>query len=921
MADGTLFGRDTELSLADRFLDRLGDLSAVLLIEGEQGIGKTALWQAAVGLAERRGFRVLRATPAESEARLSYAALSDLIDDVFDEVGHMLPAVQERALAVALLRKEAEGAAEPRVIASGLLALLTAASAVGPVLVAIDDLQWLDGESARALEFAARRTRERIGWLLAHHGASEERPGFELETLSPARVDRLSLKPLSVAALHHLLADRQRGGVPRPLLLRIHEVSGGNPFVALELARAVASSGARTLGDPLPVPQRLQDLLATRLRRLSGAARDAALVVAAQPRPSSDTVVAVLDDSVRANVGIAEAQDAGVLVEEGTRLRVAHPLLASAIYQLASPARRRLVHGRLAAVVSDPEQRARHLGQANAEPDEPTAAEIEAGATAAARRGAQGAAAELFESAARLTPPDRTAEKARRFAAAAAALLAAADIPGARQFGERALALATRGPLRADALYLLAQVAWLDSPLETAISTLEEALREPAIGRDLRARIHAKLAAYQVAKPSAKHAAAAARLLRAGDDPGLLAHVLFSRFWAQAMLGGGADQRLFARALDLERRPESGWDLSSIPLIYLQSTDDQEAARTRYRIEEAWYRERGEEGWLAERRAHLAWLELRAGHWQLADDLIDESCTIAASSRHGAWAIPFIVRALIDAHRGRPGRSRETLSPLLEQRGVESLWFASIAYFALAFLEYTDGNPEACVKALTSMTELHALLGIEDAPPDRSQPFHVESLLALGDVAGARAVLEQLERRARRWPRPWISATLPRTRALIHAAEGDVPAALAAVEDLDLGIATRLPFDLAWTMLVKGRLHRRARQKRRAADALQAALDGFDSLGAPAWAAQAREELNRVGLRHGSPFELTATERMVAKLVARGLSNPEVAQAAFMSRKTVEANLARVYRKLGIRSRTQLARSFADLPRDLPTKS
>ena len=416
------------------------------------------------------------AQPAESEARLSYAALGDLVGGVFDEATANLPDVQQHALAVALLRREPDDGMDARVVAAALLSLLRVLSSAGPLLLAVDDVHWLDRASARALEFAARRTPERVGWLLTRRSGADDRLPLGLDVLPDDRVQRLLLPGLSVAALHHLLAGRVDMAPSRPLLLRVHAASGGNPFVALELARAVASAGPRALGDPLPVPGRLRELLGTRLRSLSASAREAALVAAALSRPSPPAVEAALVDPAAARAGILEAEEAGVLVEDGSRLRFSHPLLAAALYARVSPARRRALHRRLAGVVSDPEERGRHLAQATVEPDEPTAAEIERAAQRAARRGAQDAAAELFEAAARLTPDCGSADAVRRFAGAGAALLAAADASAARSFAERALGLTPPGTVRAEVLYLLGQIAWVDSPVQTALETLERAL-------------------------------------------------------------------------------------------------------------------------------------------------------------------------------------------------------------------------------------------------------------------------------------------------------------------------------------------------------------------------------------------------------------------------------------------------------------
>jgi DNA-binding NarL/FixJ family response regulator len=202
-------------------------------------------------------------------------------------------------------------------------------------------------------------------------------------------------------------------------------------------------------------------------------------------------------------------------------------------------------------------------------------------------------------------------------------------------------------------------------------------------------------------------------------------------------------------------------------------------------------------------------------------------------------------------------------------------------------------------------------IAMKELAPDRSEPFHVESLVALGERNRAREALARLEERGRSFPRLWIGVTLPRTRALVLAAEGNVAAALDAFDQLDSDEAAKLPFDQAWNRLVHGRLLRRVKQRRAAADALAEALAIFERLGAPTWAEQARAELSRVGLRR-APDDLTPTERRVAELAATGMTNREVASAAFMSPKTVEANLARVYRKLGIASRAELGARMAD---------
>jgi DNA-binding CsgD family transcriptional regulator len=340
--------------------------------------------------------------------------------------------------------------------------------------------------------------------------------------------------------------------------------------------------------------------------------------------------------------------------------------------------------------------------------------------------------------------------------------------------------------------------------------------------------------------------------------------------------------------------------------------DDPDAARARWQVEDQWYRERGNEGWRADRLAHLADVELRAGDWALAERYIEESCgTIEQVATHGPWAMPFRIRASIDAHRGRTERARATLRPLIEEaERASDLFWAANGLFTLGFVELGAGDEEAADRALTRMAKHFETIGVRDQPNDRSQPDHIEALVALGEAERAAFVLAWLEERGRVLPRPWISATLPRCRALVFAARGELGQALDALEQAPE--AADLRFELARTLLVEGRLRRRAKQKRAAADALRRAREIFERLGAPTWAERAGNELERVGLRRGTGWELTETERRVAELAAVGHTNREVAQRLFISPKTVEANLARVYRKLAISSRAELGARMAE---------
>ena len=912
----SIVAREAELDAVRRFVSDLDDRPRALVIEGDAGIGKTTVWRAAVAAAEASGYRVLQARPGESEAELPYAALGDLVSAVYDETRPRLPVPQRRALDVALLRSEAEERADPRATAAALVAVLSAVADASPTVVAIDDVQWVDPATERALAFAARRLPPRLGLLVARRGAGEGEPPLDLgAALDADRLERLVLGPLSLASLHHLIRAELGVAPPRPVLVRIVAASGGNPFFALEIARAFERRGdVDAPSDPLPIPETLQDLVAFRVRALSPTAQEAVLVAAALARPTAATVAAAIAGRGDARVALGEAEDAGLLVEDARQIRFSHPLVAAAIHAAAAPMRRRQLHRRLAEVVADPAERARHLALGVLEPDAATAAELAQAAGRAARRGAPDAAAALYEASQRLTAADDAEQLARRVLGEAAALLAAGERARARAVAERAVEAAPAGAIRADALMLLADIAWSDHTERAAAEYLERALVEARDDRELRARIHVSLAHYDPAR-TLEHADAALLLVDAEREPRTAATALIAKLFAEASIGRGASLQHLKRALELEARAGPDVRKSELALIWYVCTDEVEAARARHEEEDLWFRDRGLDDWRAERLAFRAVAELHAGQWEVAVRAIDQSHAVLEQFEpRGPFAVARSFRALIDAHRGMIARARATLLPLVEQaRGARSDFWECWLLSTLAFVEYADRNHAAVDKTLTRMSEVADAIGGQETIFDRSEPNHIESLIALGELDRARAVLAHLEWRGQTLPRPWIAATLPRARALVLAAEGHLLCALAAFDELELAHASPLPFELARTLLVQGTLLRRAKQRTASADVLARALAIFEALGAPAWSAQTRGELDRVGLRRTSD-DLTPTERRVAELSAGGLTNREVARAAFISPKTVEANLARIYRKLGISSRAELGAHVARNP-------
>ncbi|HUK67501.1 MAG TPA: LuxR C-terminal-related transcriptional regulator, partial [Streptosporangiaceae bacterium] len=873
-------------------------------------------------LAEARGYRVLRARPAESEAKLSYAALADVVGPAFDEARAQLPHPQELALAGALLRVTSSEPADPRTVATAVVGVLTELVGEQPVLVAIDDVQWVDLASRRALEFAARRLPAQLRLFVTRRSEGAADVPLELDrALPPDAFERVVLGSLSLASLHHIVRERLGTSPARPVIARIAEASGGNPFFAIEIARAIGGAAADP-GDhgPLPVPQSVQKLAAGRVNALSGAAREAVLVAAALSRPTAGAVVTALPDEPDGGAAIAEAEDAGVLVTEHGRIRFTHPLLASAVYASVSEARRRALHRRLAEVVSDAEERARHLSQSLSDADESVAVQIEGAARQAVLRGAFDAAAELFGAACRLTPAANRESLVRRRLSQAAALLRTGDVADARRLAESMEMDGLPPALQAERLQLLAEVEWDDGSIPLATSYLEQALEVAGGDPPLSARISARLVLITVPGNPARalqHAERAVGHVDGERDPLVLSSLLIDLCLLDLLLGRPPRTDLMRRGLALEERAGPSAYPHPVPLIWFQCTDDLEATRERHAREAVWARDHSDEAHATERLSYLALAEFHAGRCDLAMRLIEQSCDTIEERLEvsGRFAYPFAWRSLMDAYRGRFDRARQTLVPLLAGTAhAQKSWWAAVLLSVLGFVEFAAGEYRAADDAVSRMGRLLDQIGISDGLLDRTEPFHAELLVQLGQLDRAGEALARLEHRGRTFPRPWIDVTLPRTRAIVLAAEGDLRGALEALGSLDPGTGARLPLELGWTWLTKGRLLRRAKQRRAAADAFAQAAAIFEQLGAVPWAERARAELDVTGPRRRAPDELTATERRVAELAAAGITNREIARAVFMSQKTVEAHIARVYRKLGIHSRAELGARMAGNP-------
>lgn len=433
MAD--LVGRDREMAAVAAFLDAVPSGPCGLVLEGAAGIGKTTVWRAGAAWAAGRSYTVLSCRPAESEATLSFAALGDLLDAVLDRVLPLLPPPQRRALEVALLLKDPAGSPPGhRAVCVAFLAVLRHLSESGPVVLAVDDLQWLDDPSARVLEFALRwLSGEPAGLLASARDPGRGRPVPAASTGLPAeRLTRLRVGPLTFGAFQSAVRATAGSGLSLLTIRRLFAASGGNPFYGLELARAVQRAGAEpSPEEPLPVPADLQGLLNARVAALPADARDALLIASCLRSP---TTMMLEQASGRAALGALEtAASQGVAGIEGDRVRFTHPLFASAIYSGAAVGRRREVHRRLGEIAANVEERARHLALSCDGPEEHVAAALGQAAHAAATRGAPDTAAELAELAAALTPPGQLAARWRRQADAGGYLFRAGDTARARR--------------------------------------------------------------------------------------------------------------------------------------------------------------------------------------------------------------------------------------------------------------------------------------------------------------------------------------------------------------------------------------------------------------------------------------------------------------------------------------------------------
>jgi DNA-binding CsgD family transcriptional regulator len=903
-AGAIVVGRDAELADVVGFVTRHGRGVLVQSIEGEPGSGKTTLWWSGLDAASAVGVQVRSSRVGESEAQFSFAAIGDLLHGVPRDLVAALPDPQRRAVEVALLHAGDEDPVSGHAVAAGFLSVVRSLARAGPTLLAVEDVQWLDAASATVLGFVLRRLAltDGVRMLFTVRTAEGERPAIAA-AVPAEQWQHVRLGSLSFGAVQRLLLLRL-GWVPsRPVAHRIYELSAGNPLFALELGAALSRRGGEVqLSGALPVPQSLTGLLAAQLER-HGAAVERVLVTVDMLADARESVVSTAAGD---GAAVENAVNSGLLIRDIDRLRLAHPMLGAVARQRASAAQRRQLHLALADAVADVEERARHLGLGSVPPDEPIAATLVEASAVAARRGSAVAAAQLAEQAWRFSNPTDATTRTDRLLAAAERHLVAGTAQRARDLVLPLLAELAPGRQRAHALLVWA----LGAPGETPDAVLAQALAHA--GPLVRARaLHERAFARAVGRlrdlPAAQEwAIEAVGIARATGDPVLEVTCRTTLAWVQALRGENPDPALPDPGRPYDLLP--GYDhpdrLAAVLAMWRGDLDRARGLLDRL-VERA---KAAEEEWsLLAAQLHQVELTCRVGDWRAARLAYDRLLLIPG--RPGMeYTNRF--RAFLAAAAGDVAATDAAVARV-RAAADESGWQKLDAQRAAGLARLLTGDAPGAVRELRAV---HRALGSGGVGEPGAIPVAadlVEALTACGRDDEARAVVVDLEAADARVGHPWAAAAAAAGRGQLLDATGQHGAAIDELADAAaryerLGFA----FDAARARLRLGTAMRHARRISQARETLRTAGETFETLGCPPLTARATAEVARLGGRPRPGSGLTQTEARVAELVAAGMSNREVAATLVVSTRTVETHLTRIYAKLGLRSRSELARAL-----------
>jgi DNA-binding CsgD family transcriptional regulator len=914
-------GRSAERDRIARLLKaaRRGQGGA-LLVSGEAGIGKSTLLDEA---AKQRSMTVLRCAGAPAERELSWAGLHALLGPLQHQLD-ALPAPQRAALRAALAM--GRGRAPDRLaVAAGTVALLSAAGFERPLAVIVDDAHWLDPPSAEAVAFAARRlAADPVAILVAVR--SDEAGTFPVHGLE--NMELTDFPPADARALARAVAP----GIADVVADRLAGATAGHPLGLVELASSLTpeqAAGAEPLPDLLHAGHGVEQLYRGRIDALSQATRVALLAVALGAGPEPRGVAATCDALGVAIADLEPAERSRLVTVTAAEVRCRHPLVQSAVVSLAAAPDVRRVHGALGRTLPTGSDAATwHRAQAAVEPDDDLADALDRIARRELATSVQ-TAERAFAQAARLTSDEgRRAERLLR--GAEAAWRAGRGDVAAAQLSEARPALADAGT-RAEATHLLAQIETARGNAAHAAELLERAAAEAGehdptrAARMLSDAVEPWLIAGEPAR--AYEAARSAADIAPPDDAGLLVQIDLRAGDVLGWQGRTAEAATVWRAIvaTVERDKsllEDPWARYRAGEAAFSAGDEVSAA-AHLRAAIALARNGGAIGGVPYMSVVLVWTLCRLGELDDAAAVAADAVALAAAlGQAGDEAFALAALAWADAQRGdepacrRNAERADQLGRLLNLDGLEG------SAPALGLLELSQGAQERAIEHLEQAVAEHERRGGTGVGTPRAlMPLLIEALARAGRREDAESRLGPFETAARDSARQDAQAAALRCRALLAS---DDEALVMFTEAAVLHRVAGHPLELARTELCLGERLRRMRRRADARAALRSAEEAFSSAGAAAWARRAGEELTATGehRRSAGPAErdrLTPQEQQVARLVATGLTNRELASRLFLSEKTIETHLTRIYLKLGVRSRTALAAAIgSEREREIP---
>ncbi|MEV4395300.1 AAA family ATPase [Nonomuraea sp. NPDC049607] len=903
-----LLGRQAECAAINALLERARDgHGSVLVLRGETGVGKTALLEYGAGRAA--AFRLARVAGVESESELMGAGLQQLLGASLIEGAQRLPCSQRDALRVTLGLQDGP-AADRFLVGLAVLGVLSELADERPLLVVVDDAQWLDAVSAQVLAFVARRlAAERVAMLF-----SVREPGQE------DKLDGLPALPVEGLGDHdarRLLGSVIPGGLDGQVRDRIVAETRGNPLALLELPRTMTPAelaGGFGLPDARMLSGRIQHSFVRRVEALPGDTRLLLFTAAAEPVGDMLVLMRALEHLGIAIGAAAPAESAG-LIDLGPRVVFRHPLVRTAAYRASPPEVRRRGHGALAKATdpeADPDRRAWHRAHATAAPDEDVAAELERRAVRAQARAGAEAAAAFLERAAELTPDQRT-RGVRALAAAQAKLDA-----GALGAAEALLALAAIAPLgeadrarleRVRAHIAFARTRGSDTPILLSGAARQLEVVDPELARETHLEaMWALMRSGRFGRPDGVLSAAEAALAPVRDHPvravDQFLDVLVTRAthqYVQVLPSVARAIATFQR--EGFRRDNIAWCWLACQLAMDVWDDDACAAMAGGLAETA--RERGLLTVLPFALNYSAAHQLFAGRFDLAQQLVQEADAITQATRNVAVADFSILLAAWQGERERTLDLRERILAAATARGegfaVEAAEWAA-ATLHLGYGEYGPAT-EAAQRA---------------AEPDGIGftvwvlPELIEAAVRSGDADTAHQAFERLEERSSTSETPWARGIETRSRALLSQ---DGTAEELYRESIEHLARSRVTVHHARAQLIYGEWLRRQNRRIDARTQLRAALSAFDAMGARAFARRAERELLATGetvhkRSEGPGVGLTPQEAQIARLAGDGHTNPEIAALLFVSHRTVEWHLRKVFTKLDVTSRKDLAQAL-----------